>query len=94
MIETCKKIREIHPKAYIVLGGNTASFFHDEIIRDFPCVDGVIRGDGEVPLLELVRKVKAGENDLSGVPNLTWRNAEGKAVYDGVTYCANESNAE
>jgi radical SAM superfamily enzyme YgiQ (UPF0313 family) len=91
VIETCKKIREIHPKAYIVLGGNTASFFHDEIVRDFPCVDGVIRGDGEVPLLELVRKVKEGENDLSGVPNLTWRNAEGKAVYDGVTYCANEA---
>ena len=56
VIETCKKIRAIHPKAYIVLGGNTASFFHDEIIRDFPFVDGVIRGDGEGPLLELVKK--------------------------------------
>jgi radical SAM superfamily enzyme YgiQ (UPF0313 family) len=76
VIETCKKIREIHPKAYIVLGGNTASFFHDEIIRDFPCVDGVIRGDGEVPLLELVKKLKAGEKDLSSVPNLSWRNRE------------------
>jgi hypothetical protein len=91
VMETCRKIRELHPKAYIVLGGNTASFFHEEIIRDYQCVDGVIRGDGEVPLLELVRKVKAGEKDLSGVPNLTWRNADGKVAYDGVTYCANEA---
>jgi len=90
VIEACKKIRAFHPEAYIVLGGNTGSFFHDEIIRDFPCVDGVVRGDGEVPLLELVKKVKAGEKGLSGVPNLSWRNKEGKVVSNGVTYCADE----
>ena len=91
VIETCKKIREIHPKAYIVLGGFTASFFHEEIIRDFQWVDGVIRGDGEVPLLELVKKVKAGDRDFRDVPNLTWRTTEGDVVDDGVTYCADEA---
>jgi radical SAM superfamily enzyme YgiQ (UPF0313 family) len=90
VIETCRKIREIHPETYIVLGGFTASFFHDEIVVDYKYIDGVIRGDGEVPLLELVRKVKAREKDLSRIPNLTWRNGEGRVVCNPVSYCADE----
>jgi len=51
VIESCQKIRRILPGTHIVLGGSTASFFHDEIVGNYDCVDGVIRGDGEVPLL-------------------------------------------
>ena len=90
VVESCRKIREINPDSYIVVGGATASFFHDEIVRDFNCVDSVIRGDGEVPLLDLVKKVKAGEKDLSGVPNLTWKDANGRVVSNKTTYCADE----
>ena len=78
VMETCKTIRKLLPNSYIVLGGSTASFFHDEIVRDFDCVDAVIRGDAEVPLLEIVKKVKEGKRDLSGVPNLTWRANKGR----------------
>jgi radical SAM superfamily enzyme YgiQ (UPF0313 family) len=90
VMESCKKIREIHPGTYILLGGSTASFFHNEIVRNFDCVDGVVRGDGEVPLLEIVKKVKAGERDLSGVPNLTWKDGKGRVVCNDTTYCADE----
>ena len=90
VIESCREIRRILPKAFIVFGGSTASFFHDEIVRDYDCVDGVIRGDGEIPLLELARKVKAQEKDLQGVPNLTWRNSRDHVVRNETTYCADE----
>lgn len=90
VIDSCRRIRKIRPGTFIVLGGATASFFHDEIVRDMDCVDGVIRGDGEVPLLELVKKIKAGTRDLHEVPNLTWKNGHGGIVSNPVTYCADE----
>lgn len=90
VMETCKTIRKLLPNSYIVLGGSTASFFHDEIVRDFDCVDAVIRGDAEVPLLEIVKKVKEGKRDLSGVPNLTWRANKGKVLSNEAVYWADE----
>ena len=90
VIETCKKIRKLLPNSYIVLGGSTASFFHDEIVRDFDCVDAVIRGEAEIPLLEIVKKVKKGEHDLSGIPNLTWKAIKGKIVTNETVYWADE----
>jgi radical SAM superfamily enzyme YgiQ (UPF0313 family) len=90
VIESCKTIRKAYPGIFIVLGGATASFFHEEIVRDFDCVDGVIRGDGEVPLLELVKKIKAGEKDLRNVPNLSWKDGRNGVVSNEMTYCADE----
>jgi len=87
VIETCRRIRAVRPQAYIALGGFTASFFHDELVRDYDCVDGVICGDAEVPLLELTLRLKAGTRELGDVPNLTWRNARGEVVQNGVSYC-------
>lgn len=90
VIETCKKIRALRPEAYIALGGFTASFFHRELVRDYDCIDAVLRGDGEKPLLELARHLKQGKRDLENVPNLTWRNRQGEVVENRVTYWANE----
>jgi radical SAM superfamily enzyme YgiQ (UPF0313 family) len=41
------EIKREKPGTYIVLGGYTASFFHQEILSSFPQVDAVIRGDAE-----------------------------------------------
>jgi radical SAM superfamily enzyme YgiQ (UPF0313 family) len=57
--------------AYTVLGGFTATYFAQEILREFRCVDAVIRGDAEQPLLELMAGLRRG--DLSGVSNLLYR---------------------
>ncbi len=59
-------------------------------MRDFKAVDGVIRGDGEVPLLELARKVMAGQRELGDIPNLTWRSPSERIISNPVTYCADE----
>ncbi len=89
VIEAAKKIRAASPNSFIVLGGFTAAYYHEELVRDYDCIDGVIRGDGEIPMLELVRAIvgrrRARANDrsapsdrpaLSAIPNLTWRRTE------------------
>ena len=49
-----KTLRKVDPSVQIVLGGNTATYFCKELLG-WDCVDHVILGDGEVPLLALCR---------------------------------------
>jgi radical SAM superfamily enzyme YgiQ (UPF0313 family) len=72
-MEVVKEIKCYNPNIFIVLGGLTAGYFHDEILRGHDFIDGVVRGDGEVPFYRLVEEVSAVSRDFSKVPNLTWR---------------------
>jgi radical SAM superfamily enzyme YgiQ (UPF0313 family) len=71
-IEAARRIKEIRDDIFVFLGGDTSSFFHDEIIAGYPEIDGVIRGHGERPLISLIGALEGNEG-LSSVPNLTWR---------------------
>ncbi len=71
-IEVARRIKEVRNDIFIFAGGDTASFFHEEIIRDFPMIDAVIRGHGEQPALHLLQALKDNA-PLDKVPNLTWR---------------------
>jgi radical SAM superfamily enzyme YgiQ (UPF0313 family) len=88
VINSARKIKELKPDAFLVLGGFTADYFYDQIIAECGFIDGIIRGDAEVPLLRLVQAVKAGKKDLSDVPNLAWRDRDGQLVANAVTYSA------
>ena len=73
-IRVAKKVKQAS-NAFVVLGGFTASFFAEEILTRFECVDAVIRGDAEVPLLELVKQ-RLKHNSCKGfdkIPNLMYR---------------------
>jgi radical SAM superfamily enzyme YgiQ (UPF0313 family) len=91
VIEMVRKVKAAFPSVYIVLGGFTASFFHEEIMRDFPEVDAVIRGEAEVPLLELSDAIRDKKGDLFSVPNLTWRR-KGRVLVNSLSYVASESS--
>ncbi|HOT93085.1 MAG TPA: radical SAM protein [Anaerolineae bacterium] len=90
-ISVAQVAKEVIPDAWVILGGLTSSAFAGEIIRDFPMVDFVIRGDAERPLLALaqalVREARGVMPDLSTVPNLTYR-LNGRVVENPRTYCA------
>lgn len=65
-------LKRLHPDIPIVFGGISATYFHEELIRD-PSVDFVLRGSVTEPcLLELVREVE-GDRRFERVPNLTWK---------------------
>lgn len=73
VIETVKRIKKEIPNSYIILGGFTASFFAEEILKKFKQVDFVIKGDAEIPLLNLIKELKAGRDDFKLIPNLVWK---------------------
>lgn len=68
VIETARLIKQSLPEVKILLGGFTASLFANEIMTGFPEIDFIIKGDAEVPLVELCQG-----RALKDIPNLVWR---------------------
>ena len=73
VIDLASKIKEKFPYIKILLGGYTASAFDFEIMEKFPFVDFIIRGDGEVPVVELLKCLGRGGKGIEEVANLTHR---------------------
>ena len=76
-IEVARIAKKCHPKARVVMGGLSASYFYRELIQ-YPEVDYVIRGDStEEPLRQLMDCI-TNKRPPEGVPNLVWRDKKGK----------------
>ena len=56
-----KTVRKIDASVQIALGGNTATYFAKDLLG-WDCVDHVLLGDGEVPLLALCRGTAEAPN--------------------------------
>jgi B12-binding domain/radical SAM domain protein len=66
-------IKRYHPNTPVILGGLSATYYHEEILRQYPFIDFVVRGDStEKPLLQLLQAFKEN-GDFHTIPNLTWR---------------------
>jgi B12-binding domain/radical SAM domain protein len=62
-----------HPDTPILLGGLSATYYHQEIIDNHPQIDYILRGDStEQPLQELMTHIE-NETSPETVQNLTWR---------------------
>ena len=80
-MRVARMVKELHPDAFVVLGGFTASYFAEEILERYPFVDGVMRGDTtEDAFAELVER-RRERRPLDGIENLMWRS--GDRVVDG-----------
>ena len=86
-ISVAKLCKRVLPEARTVLGGLTASAYAREIMRRFGAVDFIIRGDAEMPLVELVRCLGDRHGDLAQVPNLVYREG-GEIRQNPRSYCA------
>ena len=71
-LEIARLCKKFHPHSLVILGGLTATRFHEEIIRKYNFVNAVIRGEAEKAFLHFLHGVeKTGQ--LSDTPNLTYR---------------------
>lgn len=88
-IEVAKLVKKHHPDTPIILGGFSASFFHEELITR-PEVDFVLRGDStEEPLHLLMQHIASTDGlgpALADIPNLTWQDKEGQIHVNPITY--------
>ncbi len=57
VINVASKIKSAFPEIKIILGGFTASYFAAEIVDEFSFIDGVIKGYGERPVVELTKAI-------------------------------------
>lgn len=71
-IQILQLLKQFHPDSYTVVGGLTASYFKDEIMKTFSFIDFLISGDGCVPLLQLITQIK-NKKEFSNIPNLSYR---------------------
>jgi B12-binding domain/radical SAM domain protein len=85
-IEVARIVKQLHPETPVVFGGLSATYYHRELIQ-YPEIDFVMRGDAtEKLMLQLMNQLKSGTSQFGGIPNLTWRNADGQAVCNPLTH--------
>ncbi len=77
-LDVAEILKKHHPDTPIILGGLSASYFHEEIIQHFHQIDYILRGDTtEKPLLDLMGCIEKGL-EPEDVENLTWRGSDGR----------------
>ena len=92
-LDTASACKRVIPSAAVILGGFTASAFSREILEQFAEVDYVIRGDAEKPLAMLMQQLRRSQPDLSGIPNLSYRDGD-RVVENELRYCAGTADLD
>jgi anaerobic magnesium-protoporphyrin IX monomethyl ester cyclase len=68
----CQTAKRWNPRVATVMGNVHATYCWEQILREEPSVDFVVRGEGERTVEELVRAIAAGEG-FERVRGLAWR---------------------
>lgn len=71
-LKLASELRRFLPKTHITAGGHFPTFAAFELLRDYPALDSVVRGEGELTLLELTQKLDSPE-DWHTVLGLSFR---------------------
>lgn len=84
-IEIAKLVKKYHPDSIVEFGGFSSSYFYEDLIQR-PYIDMVTRGDStelsHVKTLEVLEK----GGDLSTVPNLVWKDKDGRIHDNGISF--------
>lgn len=85
-------IKRFHPDIPVILGGLSATYYHEEILRQYPFVDFVMRGDStEKPLLQLLKTLKE-KREFKNIPNLSYRDGGNGVRANPITYVPEDLN--
>lgn len=81
-MKLARLVKGVHPHTRIVLGGEHATYATTEILDSYPEIDFIVRGEGEVTVLELCEVLfNHSRRGLHGILGLAHRDPEsGKVV--------------
>ncbi|MBN2007798.1 B12-binding domain-containing radical SAM protein [candidate division KSB1 bacterium] len=79
-IDVVTHLRNCDFRGHVTLGGHYATVHHSELLRDFPAISSVVRGEGELALLDLVENVKTG--NFTHIKNLSYRKSNSVIIND------------
>lgn len=76
-IEIARLVKRYHPQTPIIFGGLSATYFAEDLLRGYPAIDFVLRGDSiEPPLAQFIETLRQGQTDFAAIPNLAWRRGD------------------
>lgn len=79
-VRVSKAVKKLRPKLPILFGGWHSSLATEQTLRE-PFVDAIVRGQGELTLLETVQRI-AGGQAWHGVRGLSFKDADGEIVHE------------
>lgn len=79
-VRVSKAVKKARPNLPIVFGGWHPSLATHQTLRE-PYVDAIVRGQGELTLLELAQRIASGQ-DWHGVRSLSFKNSDGHIVHE------------
>jgi B12-binding domain/radical SAM domain protein len=78
-------VKQVHPDAKVLIGGLSATYYHEELIAH-PAVDFVLRGDStEEPCRQLLYALRT-DSSLEEVENLTWKRGDGSVAINPLSF--------
>jgi radical SAM superfamily enzyme YgiQ (UPF0313 family) len=73
-IRLCEMIKSYDPEILVFLGGYFPTIYHEEIFSRTNAVDLIVRGEGELPAVQIIDRIESGRNPLTEhIPNLVWK---------------------
>ena len=71
-LSLCQDFKKISPQCLIILGGPEVSYDAATVLQEHPCIDYIVRGEGEITLCQLLGQILE-EKDIDEVKGITYR---------------------
>lgn len=73
ILEVIDVIKKVTPSTYILLGGYTPTYYYKELMSNNNNIDFIIRGEGERPVLSLIKELEKDIPSYAEVSSLVYR---------------------
>jgi len=79
VLSIARLIKKVNSKIKVVLGGNHATIFAKDILKE-SSIDFIVRGEGEITFYELCNNIINNHPSLDSILGLTYRNENGEII--------------